>query len=319
MLHRTDRSPYAGDSRSPACGRSPGLSRISGGPSTGMDERGPPMIMVAGASGNIGSELVPLLLDRGRTVRAVVRNADRYQEPPGVEVIAADLHRPDSLAEAFRGVTAMFLLGGFADMPGLVARARDAGVEHLVLLSSRSVIGGKDDNAVVRMHRVSEAAVYESGITWTVLRPSGFMSNTLQWRDQLRSADLVRAPFADVPIAAIDPYDIAAVAATVLTTTGHAHRDYALSGPAALLPADQVAILAGVLDRPLRFAAQPDDEARAEMSRTVPADFVDAFFRFFADGEFDDSPVLSSVEDLTGSPARTYRDWALAHADAFGT
>jgi uncharacterized protein YbjT (DUF2867 family) len=275
------------------------------------------MITVTGASGHVGSELVPLLLDSGQPVQALVRRPDRYQAPPGVDVITADLDRPDGLAAALRGATSMFLLGGFADMPRLVVRARDAGVEHVVLLSSRSVVGGKPDNAVVRMHRDGEAAVRGSGICWTVLRPSGFMSNTLQWRNQLRAGDLVRAPFADAPVAAIDPYDIAAVAATVLTTAGHAGRSYALSGPAALLPADQVAILARVLGRPLRFVAQPDDEARAEMSRTLPAEVVDAFFRFFADGEFDDSPVVSTVEDLTGMPARTFREWAVVHAEMF--
>lgn len=275
------------------------------------------MIMVTGASGHVGSELVPLLRECGRPVRALVRHPDRYQAPPGVDVIAADLDRPDSLTEAFRGVTGMFLLGGFVDMPGLVAQARDAGVAHVVLLSSRSVVGGHPDNAVVRMHRGGEAAVRDSGICTTVLRPSGFMSNTLRWCSQLRGGDVVRAPFAGVPIAAIDPYDIAAVAATVLTTTGHANHSYPLSGPVALLPADQVAILAHVLDRPLRFVAQPDDEARAEMSRTFPAEIVDAFFRFFTEGEFDDSPVVPTVENLTGMPARTFREWAVVHADEF--
>jgi uncharacterized protein YbjT (DUF2867 family) len=192
-----------------------------------------------------------------------------------------------------------------------------AGVAHLVLLSSRSVVGGHPDNAVVRMHRGGEAAVRDSGICATVLRPSGFMSNTLRWRSRLQAGGVVRAPFAGVPIAAIDPYDIAAVAATVLTTAGHANRSYPLSGPVALLPADQVAILAHVLDRPLRFVAQPDDEARSEMGRTLPAEVVDAFFRFFTEGEFDDSPVVPTVENLTGMPARTFREWAVAHADEF--
>jgi uncharacterized protein YbjT (DUF2867 family) len=276
------------------------------------------MILVTGASGHVGSELVGLLADRRRPVRALVRDGGRYQPPPGVEVVEADLNRPGDLSGVFGGVTGMFLLGGFADMPGLLARAGAAGVRHVVLLSSRSVIGGSPTNAVVKMHLGSEAAVRASGIDWTVLRPSGFMSNTFEWRDQLRAGDVVRAPFADVPIAVIDPYDIASVAAAVLTGAGHAGQSYSLSGPAALRPADRVAILATVLRRPLRFLAQTDDDARAEMSRTTPSEFVDAFFRFFAEGEFDDAPVLGTVQDLTGVPARTFQDWVVAHSEAFG-
>lgn len=90
-----------------------------------------------------------------------------------------------------------------------------------------------------------------------------------------------------------------------------------ISGPAALLPADRADILGAVLGRRLRFEGQSDAQARAEMSRTVPAQYVDAFFRFFSDGEFDDSEVLPTVTDITGRPARTFDEWATAHAAEF--
>jgi uncharacterized protein YbjT (DUF2867 family) len=275
------------------------------------------MILVTGASGHVGGELVELLADQERPVRALVRDPANSSTRPGVEVVGGDLNRPESLSEALTGVDGMFLLGGFADMPGVLARAKAAGVGHVVLLSSRSVLGGHPDNAVTGMHLGSEAAVRESGIDWTVLRPSGFMSNTLEWVGQLGAGDVVRAPFADVPIATIDPHDIASVAAVVLGRDEHFGRHHPLSGPAALLPADRVEILATVLGRPLRFERQPDDEARSQMSRTIPARYVEAFFRFFADGEFDDTPVLPAVEELTGRQPRTFEQWATAHAEAF--
>ncbi|WP_225850012.1 NAD(P)H-binding protein [Streptomyces sp. HPF1205] len=275
------------------------------------------MILVTGASGHVGGELVRRLAEEGRPARAMVREPQRYAAPAGVEVVAGDLNRPDGLGPALEGVTGVFLLPGFADMPGLLERVREAGVAHVVLLTSRSVVGGKPDNAVVRMHLDSEAAVRASGTGWTVLRPSGFMSNTFQWREQIHAGDVIREPFAGVPIAVIDPYDIAAVAAAVLGRPEHYGQAYSLSGPEALLPEERAAVLADVLGLPLRFEGRPDDEARAEMSATMPAPYVDAFFRFFADGEFDDAPVLPTVEDLTGRPPRTFREWATAHAAEF--
>jgi hypothetical protein len=82
-------------------------------------------------------------------------------------------------------------------------------------------------------------------------------------------------------------------------------------------PAEQIAVLAEVLDRDLRFEGQPDDEARVEMSKAMPEPYVDAFFRYYADGTYDDSQVHGTVQDLLGRPPRTFRQWAVDHADAF--
>lgn len=275
------------------------------------------MILVTGANGNVGSELVTQLAGAKQQVRALVRDPGRNSLPVEVEFVAGDLDRPASLAPALAGVRGVFLLGGHKDMPGLLTQIRAAGVEHVVLLSSRSVVGGSPTNAIVRMWMTSEDAVRSSGVGWTMVRPSGFASNALRWLPQLRAADLVRAPFASAAIASIDPYDIAAVARVALTTAGHESRSYALSGPEALLPAQQVAILAKVLGRPLRFEAQPDDEARAELRHSTPEEFVDAFFRFFVAGEFDDAVILPTVQEVTGQAPRTFEQWARVHQAEF--
>lgn len=275
------------------------------------------MILVTGASGNVGGELVTQLASANHRVRALVRSPNGMAPAANVETVVGDLDRPESLAPALDGVRGVFLLGGYRDMPGVLAEIRRAGVEHVVLLSSRSVVGGDVSNAIVRMWMTSEEAVRSSGVAWTLLRPSGFASNALRWRPQLRAGDLVRAPFANAPIASIDPHDIAAVAAVALTTEGHESTSYALSGPEAQLPARQVEILAKVLGRNLRFEAQPDDEARAELGRSAPPDVVDAFFRFFVKGEFDDAVVLGTVKEVTGHAPRTFEQWARAHVEDF--
>jgi uncharacterized protein YbjT (DUF2867 family) len=199
-------------------------------------------------------------------------------------------------------------------MPGLVRRIEGAGVERVVLLTSRCVVGGRPDNPVTRMWLDAEAAVRGSGLDWTVLRPSGYQSNALRWLPQLQQGDVIRAPWPDIAIAAIDPADVAAAAAVALTEPGYAGAAYALSGPEPLTPGDQVATLARVLERPLRYEPLSDEQARAAMAADTPAPYIDAFFRFYSGGEFDDSPVLDTVERLTGRPPRAFAEWARAHA-----
>jgi uncharacterized protein YbjT (DUF2867 family) len=275
-------------------------------------------ILVTGATGNVGSELVRVLAAAGAPVRALVRDAARGAAlPAGVETVVGDLNRPETLGAALDGAGAVHLLSGYAGLPDALERMRAAGVERVTLQSSSAVPGGDTTNAVARYHIESETAVRASGLAWTFLQPNSFMSNTFDWADQLRRGDVVRAPFAGVRIATIDPRDVAAVAATALTTGEHDGRSLRLSGPEALLPADRVAILARVLGRDLRFEAQPDDEARAQMSAAMPADYVDAFFSFFVDGTLDESAMLPTVEEVTGRPPRTFAAWAEEHAGAF--
>lgn len=277
------------------------------------------MILVTGATGNVGRELVSALLARGEAVRAVVRDPGQTALPARVDVVRGDLDIAQSLAPALTGVRGVFLLGSLGDLPGLLPHIGRAGVDQVVLLSSRCVVGGKPDNAITRMWLHTEAAVRESGTAWTVLRPSGFASNALRWLPQLRRGDVVRAPWPDVPIAAIDPADVAAVAAAVLTEPGHEGIAHSLSGPEPLLPADQVRILSDVLRRPLAYAPVSDDDARADMTADWPAPVVDAFFRFFTDGEFDDAPVLDTVREVTGHPPRHFEQWVRTHADTFAS
>jgi uncharacterized protein YbjT (DUF2867 family) len=275
------------------------------------------MILVTGATGNIGGELVRALAGAGEEVRGLIRrDEDRSRLPAGVEGVVGDLNRPETLSSALAGVRGVHLLSGYQDMAGLLAEIRRAGAQHVVLQSSSSVPGGDMGNAVARYHILSEAAVRESGVAWTFLQPNSFMSNTFQWLPQLRSGDVVRAPFAEVRVATIDPVDVAAVSAQALTSKGHEGRSYRLSGPESLLPADRVAVLAEVLGRDLRFEGQSDAEARAEMSEAMPEEYVDAFFSFFVDGKLDESQVLPTVEEVTGRPPRSFEQWARAHAGA---
>jgi uncharacterized protein YbjT (DUF2867 family) len=275
------------------------------------------MFLVTGATGNVGAEVVRALAGADEKVRALTRSDTSSALPSGVQAVAGDLNRPDSLSAALAGVRGVFLLPGYEDMEGILAEVRSAEVERVVLLSGSSAATGDTSNAVSAYMIRSEDAVRASGVPFTILRPYGFMSNALRWLDQLKAGDVVREPFANVAVAMIDPYDLAAVAATALLSDGHEGRSYVLSGPEALLPADRVRILGAALGRDLRLEALSDDEARAQMTAQMPVEYVDAFFDFYVDGALDESQVQPTVADVLGREPRTFEQWAAAHADAF--
>jgi uncharacterized protein YbjT (DUF2867 family) len=276
------------------------------------------MILVTGVTGNVGADVARVLVQSGQQVRGLIRNADQEAAlPGGVKGVTGDLNRPETLTSALAGVQGAFLLSGYLDMPGLLAEIRHAGVERVVLLSGSSATTGDMNNAITSYMVRSEIAVRESGVPWTILQPNSFMSNTLRWLPQLRAGNSIRIPFPDVPVAIIDPSDIGEVVAKVLTAKEHEGQTYRLSGPESLLPSDQVAILAHVLGGDLQFVGLSNADARAEMSATMPIEYVDAFFSFFVDGTVDETSVLSTAEDIIGKRPRSFEQWAVAHADAF--
>ncbi|MEV4165456.1 NAD(P)H-binding protein [Nonomuraea dietziae] len=271
------------------------------------------MILVAGATGNAGRAVVGALAEAGAPVRALVR---RQADLPA-ELATGDLNDPASVAAALEGVRGVFLLSGYDNMAATLAEIAKAGVERVVLLSASAAETGNPANAVSRYHIESEAMVRESGVPWTILRPRTFFANTFRWLDQLRAGDVVKDAFPDVRVAAIDPLDIGAVAATAFLTDGHEGQVYPLTGPQSLLPADRVRLLGEALGRDLTFVGLSDEEARAQMSAAMPQMYVDAFFDFFAEGNLDESPVLPTVEQVTGRPPRPFAQWAAANAAAF--
>jgi uncharacterized protein YbjT (DUF2867 family) len=275
------------------------------------------MYLIAGATGNVGGEIVAALAAAGEPVRGLVRDPARVALPSGVEAVAGDLNRPETFASALAGARGLFLLPGYDNIEGLLSSAARAGVERVVLLSGGSAEGGDLGNAVARYMIESERAVAASGLAWTFLRCRAFMSNALRWRPQLRDGDVVQVPFAGVRVAAVDPFDIAAVAVAALTGPGHAGRAYPLTGAESLLPAEQVAILGEVLGRPLRAEALSNEDARAQLEAGMPKAYVDAFFSFYVDGTLDEATVYPTVAEVTGRAPRTFRQWSQAHREDF--
>jgi uncharacterized protein YbjT (DUF2867 family) len=275
------------------------------------------MILVTGATGNAGGGVVNGLLEAGAEVRAALRPGATVVLPDGVEAVDVDLNDRESVLAAAGGTSAAFLLSGYEGIDRSLPDLAEVGVDRVVLLSSSAAPSGDLDNAVARYHILSERAVRDSGLPWTVLQPNSFMSNALRWLPQLENGNVVHGPFGDVAISTINPHDLGAVAARALTTADHEGETYRLSGPEALRPAEQVAILAKYSGRDLSFEAQDDEVARAEMESQMPKEYVDAFFQFFREGLIDETTVHPTVQEVTGREPRSFEDWAEEHAKAF--
>lgn len=279
------------------------------------------MIVVTGATGAVGSEVVAALhpTHTGR-IRALTRNPDALF-PDGVEKVVADLGSSD-LAPALDGVDAVFLLTDglrIAEHDRRVAIAAvRAGVRRIVKLSALSVGHGSTD-PITTWHRIGEDAIRDTGLAWTFLRPTGFMSNALNWAPTVAAHQAVHAPYATGRTAVVDPADIGAVAAACLTEDGHDEMVYELAGPDPLTPPDQVAILSRVLGRNLAYVeADPADVLTQMVSYGMPAELAHAVIELLRSSQepFNSEPT-GDIAAVTGLPPRSFADWAENHRDAF--
>ena len=187
-------------------------------------------------------------------------------------------------------------------------------MERIVKLSVLAV-GHDATDPITTMHRAGEQAIRDSGLGWTFLRPTGFMSNALNWAPMITADQVVHAPFAVGRAAVVDPADIAAVAAAILTHDSHNHRIYELTGPEPLSPADQVAILSQVLGRDLRYAeSDPADMLAQMVSYGMPEELAHAVVEQFRSTlePFNSEPT-GDITAVTSRPARSFTDWAQSH------
>ncbi|ELS58909.1 NAD(P)H-binding protein [Streptomyces viridochromogenes] len=276
------------------------------------------MILVTGATGNVGSALLQELRTFGAgPLRGLTRDAARAAFPEGVEAVEGDFARAASLRPALEGVRSLFLVSRVGPDAEILDAARRAGVEHVVLVSSITVqthphLGPARENLAV------EQLLKDSGMRWTVLRPTQFASNALWWAGAIRERAEVRVPCADVGLPTIHPADIASVARVALTEPGHQERTYALTGPELISARQQVRAIAAVLGREVPLAGISREEAHRRMAVFMGDEAADAVLDLTG-GDVNDEllTVRDTVARITGAPARTFRQWAAEHADAF--
>jgi uncharacterized protein YbjT (DUF2867 family) len=270
-------------------------------------------ILITGATGNAGGAVVQSLAEKGIPARALIRSETTL--PTGIEPVYGDLNKPDTFADALSGVTAMFLLSGYDRLEELLQNAVQAGIRKVVVLSSSS-LDGELTIAVAADHHSTEVAVRAANVDWTFLRPNSFMSNTLRWLDQLKAGDEVRVQFPDVPVATIHPRDIADVAVKALqgSSDGEVLR---LTGPVALTPVEQVAILGDGIGRALTAYPMSRSETHDALHASMPAPYAEAIESFFGDGTVDETSVNDTVTEVTGQTPRTLQTWVQENAGLF--
>ncbi|MGZ5827683.1 MAG: SDR family oxidoreductase [Xanthobacteraceae bacterium] len=284
------------------------------------------MILVTGATGLNGQELVRRLSAMGVPVRAMVRNRAKAQglvALPHVEIVDGDLARPETLVAALRGIErAMLISSSVPEMldvqTNFIDAAKKAGVKHVVKLSGIF----PDLNSAfrfARMHGEAEKRLEASGMAFTHLRACEFMPSYFRQVPNILGKGAMFLPMEDARIASIDVGDIADVAVLTLTRPGHEGKIYPLTGPEALSMSDVAAKLSAVTGKPIRYVNVPPEAARqAQIAAGVPEYLTDALVELFAErrrgGE---SKVYPTFQELTGRKPTTFDEFVRRNVAIF--
>jgi uncharacterized protein YbjT (DUF2867 family) len=280
------------------------------------------VILVTGATGNIGRQIVSQLMGTGATVRALTRNLYRAGLPDSVELVCGDLSDPATLDTCLDRVDTMFMVWPFriAEAAPAVVDIATKHVRRIVYLSAMGVPDDGEMHAhpIVQFHADLELLIRESGLEWTFLRSHIFATNALQWAPQIRADGVVREPYGAAAWPAIHERDIAAVAVRVLTSDEHGGSTYCLTGPQLLTQVEQVHQIGEAINRELSFEEISPEAAQQKMLAAgwLPS-VADGLLDAYAQMRTQPEQVTTTVEEITGTPARTFREWATDHADDF--
>lgn len=272
-------------------------------------------IVVTGATGTVGRLVVQQLLDADQRVRAVTRRPADAGLPAAVEVFGADLDQPNSLARAFSGAEGLFLFPNPSTAVEVARLAERSGVRRIVTLTS---VLAEEEPEDALYNLAVERAVEAVGVEWTHVRPGLFAANLLDWADAIRTTGVVREPYAGAAQTPVHELDVAAVAATALLRDGHSGKKYPLSGPEVLTKPQQVEAIGTAIGRELGFEEVSPDDWRKEVGDSMPEFVADFMLGIWSRATESPDPILSTVEDVVGRPARTLIEWAADHAADFG-
>jgi uncharacterized protein YbjT (DUF2867 family) len=282
------------------------------------------MILLTGATGRIGGVALSALVQAGESVRVLARNPARLADAgPLVEAVAGDLDDPATLTPAMEGADRMLMLAPGPDIAAqdaaMIAAAQQAGLRQVVMVSSLGAeLGGIAGGGP---HLPGEALLKESGLGWTILHPTEFMTNTIWWAETIRPTGSVFLPTGTGRVGFIDPADIGEVAAAVLTGDGHNGQIYRLTGPEALTTADVAALIGQSRGEPVTHVdVTPEAMAEGMTQAGMPPPLIDMMVTYYGavkEGRVD--VVTDDVPRLLGRPARSFAHWLAGNAAVFST
>lgn len=278
-------------------------------------------ILVIGATGNVGWHVVSGLRAAGASVRAFTRDLDSVNLPNGVEVALGDLSVPDTLEAALEGVEALFLVWPFltAEAAPSVLDVIGKHARRIVYLSS---MGVRDDlerqaDPINQFHADMEQLIEQSGLEWTFVRSGGMATNTLGWVPQIREEGVVRWFHGDAARSLVHEADVAAVAVRALTENVHGGQKYSVTGPETLTQTEQARVIGEAIGRPVYWEEMSTETARKKLLAAMPDSVVDGILNAHAKFAEEPEAVTSTVQEITGVPARTFHQWATNHDSDF--
>ena len=284
------------------------------------------MILITGATGLNGSELVRRLSAKGIPSRALVRNPAKAQilaSLPNVEVVEGDMARPDSLTEALRGIERAMLISSsdptmIETQSSFIDAARRAGVRHVVKLSG--IIPELDSPfRFARMHAEIEQRLEDSGLAYTHLRAGEFMPSYVRQVPSIVARGIMALPMADARIASVDIGDLAEVAIVVLTTSGHEGKTYPLTGPESLTMAEVAEKLSAAIGKTIRYVDVPPEEAKAaRLAAGMPPYLAEGLDELLAERRRGkESKVWPTIEEVFGLKPTRFDEFARQNAAIF--
>ena len=280
-------------------------------------------ILVTGATGNVGSQVVQQLIASGITSRVAVRSMNKAEtlKKAGAEPVEMDLDRPETLAPALTGVDKIFLVSPFVPnmvelTATLIEAAKQANVRHIVKLSALAQPG----IALSKWHGEMENAIASSGIPFTFLRPNGFMQNFVNaMAESIKTDNAFYLDAGDGKVSFVDTRDIASVAVAALTTSGHEGQSYTITGSEALSHSQAAAILSQVLGRTINYVDVPEDAvSQAMQGAGMPEAIVNSLLELYASYKAGLAAEISPVvEQVTGKKPISFEQFVKDYAEVW--